>query len=226
MHDELSFNQQLGQRLREARQARGLSLLNVEVNSDGEFKASALGCYERGERAITAHRLARLAKLYGVGGGELFGEQPVSSGGQAPGVMAPAATDGGREGTKTVLVVDDDATVRELVSTTLKLEGFDTVTAADGVMAIEMLTRLRFEAIVLDTVMPRMDGLSVLRTLRSDPATADTPVLVLSGLDDINHLQQAVEAGASGYLTKPFELRSLLEQIQRVTLPSKRGAKP
>ena len=119
-------------------------------------------------------------------------------------------------------MVDDEASTRELVTTALKLEGYETMSAADGVMAIEILGRCRFDAIVLDTIMPRMDGLTVLRTLRSDPDTADTPVLVLSGLTDIGHLERAVEAGASGYVTKPFELRALLEQIGRLTRPKKR----
>ena len=95
------------------------------------------------------------------------------------------------------------------------------MSAADGVMALEVLGRCRFDAIVLDTVMPRMDGLTVLRTLRSDPETANPPVLVLSGLGDISHLERAIEAGDSGNVTKPFEIRGLLEQIARLTRPAK-----
>jgi CheY-like chemotaxis protein len=109
-----------------------------------------------------------------------------------------------------------------MVTSALKLEGYETMSAADGVMALEILNRCRFDAVVLDTVMPRMDGLTVLRTLRSDPEHADTPVLVVSGLADISHLERAVEAGASGYVTKPFEVRGLLEQIGRLVQTSKR----
>ena len=227
---ERAFNEALGGRLRKARADRGMSLSAAEKASDGEFKASALGCYERGERSLTAFRLSRLAQLYGVSCAELFEgetdsqprpEEGVSTTGEEAPIPNSPSKGGAGQG-RVVLVVDDEASTRELVTTALKLEGYETMSAADGVMALEILGRCRFDAIVLDTVMPRMDGLTVLRTLRSDPETADTPVLVLSGLTDIGHLERAVEAGASGYVTKPFELRALLEQIERLTRPKKR----
>jgi CheY-like chemotaxis protein/transcriptional regulator with XRE-family HTH domain len=237
---EHAFNVGLGARLRQARTDRGLSLTAAEEQSNGEFKASALGCYERGERSITAFKLYRLGVLYDVPCTELLGDSSSEEGGhpvvaativepvvvgaeeQAPATISPSTPLGDAGQHRVVLVVDDEASTRELVTTALKLEGYETMSAADGVMALEILSRCRFDAIVLDTVMPRMDGLTVLRTLRSDPATADTPVLVLSGLADIGHLERAVEAGASGYVTKPFEVRGLLEQIARLVKPSKK----
>src|SRR5438105_6396089 len=211
---------------------RGMSLTAAERASSGEFKGSALGCYERGERSLTVFRLHRLALLYGVSCAQLLegdeGEalsrtvtgSVIEERAAAPITPSKPVGNGGKS--RVVLVVDDEASTRELVTTALKLEGYETMSAADGVMALEILSRCRFDAIVLDTVMPRVDGLTVLRTLRSDPETADTPVLVLSGLTDIGHLERAVEAGASGYVTKPFELRALLEQIERLTRPKKR----
>lgn len=228
---EQAFSRELGARLRQARVDKGLSLAAAEASSNGEFKASALGCYERGERSLTAFRLHRLAQLYGVSCTALLeGEdetRPDHGDAPAPPVteipVSPSAPMGGAGKGRVVLVVDDEASTRELVTTALKLEGYETMSAADGVMALEVLSRSRFDAVVLDTVMPRMDGLTVLRTLRSDPEHADTPVLVLSGLTDISHLERAVEAGASGYVTKPFEVRGLLEQIGRLVQPSKRS---
>jgi len=237
---EQAFNRELGARLRQARTDRGLSLTAAEEQSGGEFKASALGCYERGERSLTAFRLHRLSLLYDVACIHLLGDDAagtpgtpgaVEGGGvaasgafdeQAPVTISPSTPMRDAGHGRVVLVVDDEASTRELVTTALKLEGYETMSAADGVMALEILSRCRFDVIVLDTVMPRMDGLTVLRTLRSDPATEDTPVLVLSGLADIAHLERAVEAGASGYITKPFEVRGLLEQIARLAKPSKR----
>ena len=233
---EQAFNRELGARLRQARLNMGLSLSAAAGASHGEFKASALGCYERGERSLTAFRLHRLAQLYDVSctevleGKHIDGPEPSGAPPRAASpvdeqvtipVSPSAPTLGAGQG-RVVLVVDDEASTRELVTTALKLEGYDTMSAADGVMALEILGRCRFDAIILDTVMPRMDGLTVLRTLRSDPETADTPVLVLSGLGDIAHLERAVEAGASGYITKPFEIRALLEQIARLNRPAKR----
>jgi two-component system chemotaxis response regulator CheY len=213
--EHTAFDRALGRRLRKARRARGMSLLAVEVDSRGEFKSSALGCYERGERSLTAYRLTRLAELYDVPMEEVVSDDSaprrVIDLARTPEPPAPSGLD------NTVLVVDDDPTIRELVSTTLRLEGYDTVTAADGVMAVEILEHLQFKFVVLDTVMPRMDGLGVLRTIRGRQEIASTPVLVLSDLDDIAHLQHAVEAGASGYLAKPFELQALVEQVQRLS---------
>jgi CheY-like chemotaxis protein len=91
------------------------------------------------------------------------------------------------------------------------------MTAADGVMALELLTRCQFDAVILDAVMPRMDGLAVLRAIRSNPETGSLPVVMLSGLGEVQHLQRGVDAGANGYLTKPFDFRSLFEQLERLT---------
>jgi CheY-like chemotaxis protein len=217
--NEFEFNREIGKRLRRARKRRGMSLIAVEEASAGEFKQSALGSYERGERSLSIHRLHRLAGVYGMSAADVLGAEtatPVVSGAAGTRVAAPPplAADGRRPA---VLVVDDDPSLRELVSTTLKLEGYETMTAADGVMALELLTRCRFDVIVLDAVMPRMDGLTVLRAIRSNTETHDMPVLMLSGLGEVQHLQRGVDAGANGYLTKPFDFRSLLEHIERLT---------
>jgi CheY-like chemotaxis protein len=228
---EQAFNREVGARLRRARVDKELSLAAAEVASNGEFKASALGCYERGERSLSAFRLHRLAELYGVSCTGLLEGGDMAGNGDDPAVVSPAtptipvspsAAIAGAGHGRIVLVVDDEASTREMVTSALKLEGYETMSAADGVMALEILSRCQFDAVVLDTVMPRMDGLTVLRTLRSDPDHADTPVLVVSGLADISHLERAVEAGASGYVTKPFEVRALLEQIGRLAQTSKR----
>jgi CheY-like chemotaxis protein len=219
LSDERDFNRDVGRRLRQARKRRGLSLMAVEEMSRAEFKPSALGSYERGERALSVHRLHRLSLIYGISAGEVLDgpriEEPRPT--EPP---RPATFEETSGGPRSVLVVDDDPAIREIVSTTLKLEGYETMTAADGVMALELLTRARFEVIVLDAVMPRMDGLTVLRTIRSDPNLAETPVLMLSALTEVHHLERGVEAGANGYLTKPFDFRSLLEQVHRLAAAS------
>jgi CheY-like chemotaxis protein len=213
---EFEFNREIGKRLRRARKARGMSLIAVEEASAGEFKQSALGSYERGERSLSIHRLHRLAGIYTMTAADVLATDaspPVPSA-VTPGAGRPAQVD--EKARPWVLVVDDDPSLRELVSTTLKLEGYQTMTAADGVMALELLTRCRFDAVVLDAVMPRMDGLTVLRAIRSDPEVGNLPVVMLSGLGEVHHLQRGVDAGANGYLTKPFDFRSLLEQLERL----------
>jgi CheY-like chemotaxis protein len=216
---EFEFNREIGKRLRRARKARGMSLIAVEEASAGEFKQSALGSYERGERSLSIHRLHRLAGIYTMTAADVLAPEapPLPSVASPP---ALSAAQGGERPRPWVLVVDDDPSLRELVSTTLKLEGYQTMTAADGVMALELLTRCQFDVVVLDAVMPRMDGLTVLRAIRSDPEVGNLPVVMLSGLGEVHHLQRGVDAGANGYLTKPFDFRSLLEQLERLA-PSK-----
>jgi two-component system alkaline phosphatase synthesis response regulator PhoP len=217
------YNQEVGRRLRTVRKARGLSLVAVEEATGGEFKPSALGSYERGDRGLSVYRLSRLLGLYGVTPDEVLVEE-----GAAPAagtsIAAPGRRAGdGAGGRPVVLVVDDDPAIREIVSTALRLEGYQTMTAADGVMALELLTRSAFDVVVLDAVMPRMDGLTVLRAMRSDPALRAVPVLMLSGLAEVHHLEQSVDAGANGYLTKPFEFRTLLEHLNRLGARSPNG---
>lgn len=214
---ERDFNREVGRRLRQARKGQGLSLMAVEEASRGEFKPSALGSYERGERALSVHRLHRLSRLYGISVSEILDDTQ----GTVPADGSPEPVLESTRDQRAVLVVDDDPAIREIASTTLKLEGYDTMTAADGVMALELLTRARFDVIVLDAVMPRMDGLTVLRTVRSDPALGGVPVLMLSALSKVRHLERGVEAGADGYLTKPFDLRDLLEQVHRLAATSR-----
>jgi CheY-like chemotaxis protein len=222
---ESDFNREIGRRLRRARKARGMSLIAVEEASAGEFKQSALGSYERGERSLSIHRLHRLAGIYSMSAADVLTldvPAPVRVGVSSEAVDAPRPGEGSHPW---VLVVDDDPSLRELVSTTLKLEGYQTMTAADGVMALELLTRCRFDVVVLDAVMPRMDGLTVLRAIRSDPEVGSLPVVMLSGLGEVHHLQRGVDAGANGYLTKPFDFRSLLEQLERLA-PKDRATLP
>jgi len=205
---EQAFRRELGARLRQARVNKGLSLSAAEGASGGE-SATGRGLVVMFEEAAKEHDLDPSEVTFALQG---FG----NVGSWAARIL---------QGLGATMVAASDARGAIRCDSGIdaeKLEGYDTMSAADGVMALEILGRCRFDAILLDTVMPRMDGLTVLRTLRSDPDTADTPVLVLSGLADIAHLERAVEAGASGYVTKPFEIRGLLEQISRLTRPTKR----
>jgi adenylate cyclase len=112
--------------------------------------------------------------------------------------------------TATVLVVDDEETVRELMRRFLAREGFDVVTAKDGEEGLALARQLRPALITLDVLMPGMDGWSVLQALKADPALAPIPVVMLSILDEQN---RGYALGAADYLTKPIQrerLRSLL----------------
>ncbi len=112
--------------------------------------------------------------------------------------------------TNRVLVIDDDATVRDLMRRVLSREGFDVVTAADGPEGLALARELRPSVITLDVMMQDMDGWSVLQAIRADPALSDTPVVMLSILDEKH---RGFALGASAYLTKPVDRTRLVAAL-------------
>jgi two-component system response regulator MprA len=115
-----------------------------------------------------------------------------------------------------VLVVDDEPAVRETVGDTLGLDGYDIRTAADGVTALQGMAELRPDAVVLDVLMPGLDGLSVCRTVRGRGDR--TPILMLSARDAVDDRVDGLDAGADDYLVKPFapdELRARVRALLR-----------
>jgi signal transduction histidine kinase/DNA-binding response OmpR family regulator/HAMP domain-containing protein len=119
--------------------------------------------------------------------------------------------------TSRVLVIDDDATVRDLMRRFLSREGFDVVTAAGGREGLEFARDLRPSVITLDVFMPDMDGWSVLQALKQDPALARIPVIMMTISDE---KQKGFTLGASGYLTKPVDRAHLAEILVRFKNPS------
>jgi CheY-like chemotaxis protein len=112
----------------------------------------------------------------------------------------------------TVLVIDDEAVVRDLMQRALGREGFRVVTAAGGEEGLRLARELRPEAITLDVLMPGLDGWAVLSSLKADPALADIPVIMLTIMDDKN-LGYAL--GAADYLTKPIDRERLTSVLKR-----------
>ena len=117
-----------------------------------------------------------------------------------------------------VLVIDDDATARELISDHLKAGGFSVVTAAGGVEGIKLAKELRPTAITLDVMMPDLDGWSVLAALRQNPELADIPVIMVSIVDD---KRRGIALGAAGYLTKPIDRERLHRLVRRFQAPTR-----
>src|SRR3954447_20998353 len=110
-----------------------------------------------------------------------------------------------------VLVVDDEATVRQALERALRLEGFAVVTAADGLEALSAVAQRPPSVIVLDVTMPRLDGVSVVRRLRSDGI--DAPVCMLSARDEVEDRVAGLQAGADDYLVKPFAIAELTARL-------------
>ncbi|HSL10321.1 MAG TPA: response regulator [Actinomycetota bacterium] len=108
-----------------------------------------------------------------------------------------------------VLVIDDDPDLGRVVRRVLELEGYDVVLSDDGLRGLAAAQRQRPDAIVLDLMMPVMDGFQVLAELRADPRTRDIPVVVLSAVALEDTRERVEAAGASAFLTKPFEPQEL-----------------
>jgi CheY-like chemotaxis protein len=117
-----------------------------------------------------------------------------------------------------VLVIDDDATARELIADHLKAEGFSVVTAEGGVEGLKLAKELRPTAITLDVMMPDLDGWSVLAALRQDPDLAEIPVIMITIVDE--H-RRGIALGAAGYLMKPIDRERLRRMIGRFQAPAR-----
>jgi CheY-like chemotaxis protein len=114
-----------------------------------------------------------------------------------------------------VLVVDDSPFMVRLVTYILEEAGYETMSAENGKAALELLAAGPPDLVVLDTMMPEMDGLETLRAIRADPQTRDVPVLMLTAKTQAEDYRLAEEAGANGYLTKPFHQADVLARVAR-----------
>ena len=115
-----------------------------------------------------------------------------------------------------ILLVDDEAPIRELVSEILRQHGYWVLVAKDGVEAISTAQREHPTLVILDFLMPGMDGLDVCRILKQGRTTSHVKVIMLTVMADCATRQRALVAGADGYLTKPFATKDLLEMIEGV----------
>jgi DNA-binding response OmpR family regulator len=113
-----------------------------------------------------------------------------------------------------VLVVDDHEDIRLLVKEVLETQGFDVETVDNGVVALETLNSSPFDLVLLDIMMPRMDGLRVCQALKSSPATASVPVIFLTACADAGLSAQAVKVGASDLLRIPVEAKEMVRRVR------------
>ncbi|WGM32584.1 response regulator [Brevundimonas sp. NIBR11] len=121
-----------------------------------------------------------------------------------------------------LLFVDDDPILREFAQVNLATASAVVDVAEDGLAALEMLQRQRYDLLLVDLEMPRMDGYTLLEHLRADPATAYLPIIVETGREDVQAIDRAYRAGATAFVTKPLNWRLLAYQI-RFTLRAARA---
>lgn len=112
-----------------------------------------------------------------------------------------------------ILVVDDDRVIQQLIEVNLELEGYEVVKASNGEEALEMFASERPDLVILDVMMPKLNGKDVCRKLKSDPATASTPIVFLSARAQDMDVEAGLELGADAYVTKPFDPSILLDTV-------------
>lgn len=127
---------------------------------------------------------------------------------------------------KTILVVDDDESVLSFLSFSLKSEGFTVMAAQDAEVALKQLEKTIPDLILLDIMLPKMDGFAMCRKIKSNPKTMKVPVLFITAYAEPNSLKTATEAGAQGLIEKPILFDGLLLQVYdalegRFSLPTR-----
>lgn len=118
------------------------------------------------------------------------------------------------ESPRTALVIEDERNIRDLVCLHLGVEGFTCVEAADGPAALTLADARRFDVVVLDLMLPGLDGLSVCRAIRRGALNAGVPILMLTARRDETDKVLGLETGADDYLTKPFGVRELVARVR------------
>src|SRR3954463_14085577 len=116
--------------------------------------------------------------------------------------------------TPSVLVIEDEANIRELVALHLRLEEMTPVEAPDGNIGLEQARNKRFDLVILDLMLPGLDGVTVCRAIRRDSQNAETPILMLTARRDEADKVVGLDSGADDYLTKPFGVRELMARVR------------
>lgn len=121
-----------------------------------------------------------------------------------------------------ILIVDDSRTIVRALQLILERAGYITYTAVDGIQAISLARRQRPDAILMDVVMPVMNGFEATRVLVNDPQTASIPVIMMSGTEQVSDRVWGTRLGAKGFIAKPFEKEDLLAKLGSVIAMARR----
>jgi two-component system, OmpR family, response regulator MprA len=117
---------------------------------------------------------------------------------------------------KKVLVVEDEKDLRDAIQTALSYEGFEVETAEDGVEGFNKVHEFKPDLVLLDIIMPKQNGIDTLKVLRKETWGKDVPVIIMTVLDDMDKISEALEAGASEYLVKTdISLGTIVEKVKK-----------
>jgi len=117
---------------------------------------------------------------------------------------------------KHILVIEDDASVRTLLDKSLRARGYQVTTADDGLAGLTMLERLSPDLIIVDIMMPRLDGMTFVKAIKGNETTKPIPVIFLTANNDPRTMIAGINLGAKHYVTKPFQLDELLGKVAKV----------
>ena len=115
-----------------------------------------------------------------------------------------------------ILAIDDESDMLLLVSSALRAEDYDVITASNGKDGLELANTEKPDAIILDVMMPEMSGFEVLEQLRLNPETQQLPVIMLTGISERSKIQSALDLGTGYYIIKPFEVSDLVGKVRVV----------
>lgn len=116
-----------------------------------------------------------------------------------------------------VLIIDDSDVLRKIVSFNLTKEGYVVEEARDGLEGLEKMKSNKPDLVILDIMMPHLNGFEVLKRMRADSELSNVPVIILTAKGGENDAKMALQSGANGFLTKPFSPVKLVEEVRRVT---------
>ncbi|MEM6296422.1 MAG: response regulator [Myxococcota bacterium] len=120
---------------------------------------------------------------------------------------------------ETILVIEDDPSVRTLLSKSLRAKGYNVETSEDGLAGLTRLEALRPDLIIVDIMMPRLDGMTFVRAIKGHEQTNPIPVIFLTAKNDPKTMIQGINLGARFYVTKPFQVDELLAKVEKALVP-------
>ncbi|MFH1283059.1 MAG: response regulator [bacterium] len=112
-----------------------------------------------------------------------------------------------------LLIIDDDYVVLDLLKSTLELDGFEVMCASSGLEGLEQLIKEKPDMVLLDIMMPQVDGYEICRKIKQSPSTADIPIIFVSAKAQPEDIEVGVAFGVDDYITKPFDLKDLSQRI-------------
>lgn len=116
---------------------------------------------------------------------------------------------------KVILIADDSPTIRKFVGLALSIQGFDVVSASDGMEAIEKLPATSIDLVITDLNMPNLDGFELIKIIRNNKQYSEIPIIILSSLNGIEEIEKGLSCGANSYIIKPFDPKRIQYEVSK-----------